>query len=393
VVLVALAQVEKAQIKVASTLGYGKIWGWLIAVFPKIYKQIRLPIYAVIAFATSVVDIALILGPGSPPTLGVRILRLMSEADLSMRLIGSSAAVVQLFLTIFALFTWWLGERIFTYFGKALVLKGFRFQKDFWLRFIGLIGVSGAIILIFLGLLLLALWSVSFIWIFPDIFPKSFTFSAWIKQSSNIFEVSLRAINIAFFSSFIALILVVLALQNEYLRQIRISKFAAIILYLPLLLPQISFLFGLSVYLLWIGLDANIFAVIFVHIIFVLPYVYLLLVDAWHGFDIRLLNLAAMFGKSENKILFSVRLPILLRPILMAFSLGFAISIAQYLPTLLIGAGRTPTITTEAVALASGGNRRLIGVYAFVQTLLPFVIFSFAAIIPAIIFRNRKGLK
>jgi hypothetical protein len=36
----------------------------------------------------------------------------------------------------------------------------------------------------------------------------------------------------------------------------------------------------------------------------------------------------------------------------------------------LIGAGRLTTVTTEAVALAAGGNRRVIGVYAFMQTLL-----------------------
>ena len=41
--------------------------------------------------------------------------------------------------------------------------------------------------------------------------------------------------------------------------------------------------------------------------------------------------------------------------ILTAAAVGFAVSVGQYLPTLLIGAGRLPTITTEAVALASGG--------------------------------------
>ena len=58
----------------------------------------------------------------------------------------------------------------------------------------------------------------------------------------------------------------------------------------------------------------------------------------------------------------------LLRAILTAAAVGFAVSVGHYLPTLLIGAGRMTTITTEAVALASGGDRRVIGVYAFLQT-------------------------
>ena len=64
-----------------------------------------------------------------------------------------------------------------------------------------------------------------------------------------------------------------------------------------------------------------------------------------------------------------------------------------YLPTVLIGAGRLPTITTEAVALASGGNRRVIGVYAFLQTLLPFMMFLIAAAIPALLFANRRAMR
>ncbi len=83
----------------------------------------------------------------------------------------------------------------------------------------------------------------------------------------------------------------------------------------------------------------------------------------------------------------------LIRPVLTAAALGFAISVGLYLPTLLIGAGRWPTITTETVALASGGDRKLIGATALVQALLPFLGFAIAALVPAILFRNRRLLR
>jgi len=67
--------------------------------------------------------------------------------------------------------------------------------------------------------------------------------------------------------------------------------------------------------------------------------------------------------------------------------------VGQYLPTLLIGAGRLPTITTEAVALASGGNRRVIGVYAFVQMLLPAIGFAIAIVAPALLFRRFRAMR
>lgn len=45
-------------------------------------------------------------------------------------------------------------------------------------------------------------------------------------------------------------------------------------------------------------------------------------------------------------------------------------SLAQYLPTLLFGAGMVVTITTEAGAIGSGLNRRLAGLYGLLQLLL-----------------------
>ncbi len=47
-----------------------------------------------------------------------------------------------------------------------------------------------------------------------------------------------------------------------------------------------------------------------------------------------------------------------MRPILATFAVGFAVSVAQYLPTLFAGGGRFVTVTTEAVALSAGGRFR-----------------------------------
>jgi len=54
---------------IARSLGYGPAMAWLKVILPFLYGQLRLPIYAVLAFSLSVVDMALILGPTTPPTL------------------------------------------------------------------------------------------------------------------------------------------------------------------------------------------------------------------------------------------------------------------------------------------------------------------------------------
>jgi putative thiamine transport system permease protein len=92
-------------------------------------------------------------------------------------------------------------------------------------------------------------------------------------------------------------------------------------------------------------------------------------------------------------VFWQVILPLLTRPVLVAIAVGFAVSVGQYLPTLLIGAGRFATLTTDAVALAAGNDRRMIGIYGILQTILPFIGFGIAMIIPAILFRCRRGMR
>ena len=163
-------------------------------------------------------------------------------------------------------------------------------------------------------------------------------------------------------------------------------------MYLPLLLPQIAFLFGIQVLLVRGNIDGTFFAVVWVHLIFVVPYLFLSLADPWRALDPRYARSAAALGASPARILVAIKLPMLLRPILTAAAVGFAVSVAQYLPTLFAGGGRLPTLTTEAVALASGGDRRVVGVYAFAQSFLPLLVYLGALLLPLFVFRHRRAL-
>ena len=59
--------------------------------------------------------------------------------------------------------------------------------------------------------------------------------------------------------------------------------------------------------------------------------------------------------------------------------MGFAVSVAQFLPTQLIGAGRITTLATEAVTLASAGQRSVAAATALLLAVLPCIVFVLAA--------------
>jgi putative thiamine transport system permease protein len=164
-------------------------------------------------------------------------------------------------------------------------------------------------------------------------------------------------------------------------------------LYLPLLVPQIAFLFGLQILSSLLRLDGTFVAVALVHLVFVFPYVLLSLADPWRAWDPRYAHVARALGNGPDAVFWRLRLPMMLRPVLTAGAVGFAVSAGLYLPTLLIGAGRWPTVTTEAVSLASGGDPRAIGATAFTQAVLPFLGFAIAVVVPALAFRNRRLMR
>lgn len=391
--LAALGQIPHEQrLNTSLSLGHGRVSGWLVSVFPSVYAQIRLPVYVVLAYSMSVVDVALILGPTTPSTLSVQIVGWMGDPDLTKRLTGAAAALLQLGLVLGALLLWRLGEALVRLLGLLWVEQGVKSRFDPAGRAAALgLGLLSALTVLF-GLLGLVVWSVAGFWGFPDALPAQVSAATWMRHGPEAAGMMWQTYLIAFAATALALVLVLGCLEAEHRSGRPMSRRGVWLIYLPLLIPQTAFLPGLQTWLLSIGADTGPLPVIFSHMVFVLPYIFLSLGDAWRSWDPRYARIAASAGASPARVFWVIRLPMLLRPILTAVAVGLAVSIGQYLPTLLIGGGRVATLTTEAVALASGGDRRAIGLYGLMQTLAALLPFAFALAIPAIAWRNRRGL-
>lgn len=394
VTLAALPQVDlPAARRLAASFGYGRIAGFVYLLWPALYRQMRFAVYAVIAYSSSVVDVALILGPNLPGTLATRLVQWMNDADLSARFLASAGAVLQLAVTLGVLLAWFGLERLFAILLRVSRETGRRFVRDRFPRLasilvVGLIGAA-----VFAGLAVLAMWSLAGLWQFPDLLPQSFTLRSWMNALPRVADPLVTTLVTGFASTLLAVLLAVGCLVRENQTGRTGGEKALLMLYLPLIVPQVTFVFGLQLLFIGSGSEQRLAALVLVHLVFVLPYVFLSLADPWRALDRRYEIIATGLGRSRFAVLVSIRLPMLLRPILTAAAVGFAVSVGQYLPTLLIGEGRLSTITTEAVALASGNNRRVIGVYALLQTILPFLAFALAILLPAALHRNRRDMR
>ncbi|GAB4360277.1 MAG: ABC transporter permease [Oricola sp.] len=393
--LAALPQVPlSASRRLVASLGYGRVAGFLFTIWPAIYRQIRLSVFAVIAFASSAVDVAYILGPTTPAALPVRLVEWMNDPDLSSRFMASAGAVLQLAVTLAALLIWLVLERLSAIAMMHFCERGRRYRADRIVRLAAFLMVALTALVVFGGLAVLALWSVSGLWQFPNVLPDSLSLRGWTQTLPRIGDPLLTTVTVGLASTLLSALVVIASLARERQTARKAGgQWKLYFLYLPLLVPQAGFVFGLKLFFTHGGVGATWAALVIVHMVFVLPYVFLSLSAPWRAFDTRYEAIAAGLGKDGRTTLLAIRLPMLARAILVACAVGFAVSIGQYLPTVLIGAGRLVTITTEAVALGSGGNRRVIGIYAFLQMLLPFLGFAFAALVPALLFRNRRAMK
>ena len=206
-------------------------------------------------------------------------------------------------------------------------------------------------------------------------------------------QPALTTLAIGLATTLVALLLVTGCLENESRQRHRPGRGALTMIYLPLLVPQIGFLFGVQLLLVWLGLDGTHVAVVWAHLLFVLPYVFLTLAEPYRSLDPRYARSALSLGKQPSVVWLRVKLVMLLRPLLIAGAVGFAVSAAQYVPTLFAGGGRIMTLTTEALSLAAGGNRRTVGAIGFTLAALPLLGFALALGAPAWRFRDRRALR
>lgn len=366
------------QTRVARSLGYNALQTWRLILWPQLLPRLGWPLAAVFAYGLSVVDMAVILGPGTPPTLAVLAWHWLSNPEPAIQARGNAASLVLLVLLLVGSgVVHWLWRRTTqrrTYpTGTRLPLRGWqRLNLHTPLFLIGYAAVA-----------VLLLWSVADTWFFPSIWPDDLSWRTWALADLTPFWTTF----------WLALVVNGLCLPTALVWLEWGPKQANAILYLPLILPVLPLVAGQYAALLQMGLDGTAFALVWSHLLWVLPYMLLTLVGPYRSFDPRLLTTARALGCSRMGACLRVKWPCLMRPILAALAVGFAVSVAQYLPTLFAGGGRFVTVTTEAVALSAGGNRRTLAVQALLQIALPLAAFALAAWLPAWVGRNRRGLR
>jgi putative thiamine transport system permease protein len=371
-----VAATLQGQIAVARTLGYRPVAWWRRVGWLEWAPRLTWPLIAVLAYGLTVVDLALIVGPGTPPTLAVLAWQGLIDASRSRNTQGAAAAL---------LLTGVLALLVVAGIGVASVLgrlarrraadgaRALRSRADRPGPAQAVLGFVAALYAaVVLALLVL---SVAGVWTFPALWPQVLSTVAWEQVTRSAPAIGFTAA-LALAASASAVALTVSWLESAPVHwDRRITPFVLA----PLVLPQLVLMVGLYQGALALRIDGTALGLWWVHTLMTLPYAFIALAPAWRSFDRRLEWAALALGRRRIVFWWRVKWPLLAAPLASALAIGFSVSVAQYLATQFIGAGRHATVTTEAVTLASGGQRTLAAAFALLQALLPAAAFAIAA--------------
>lgn len=319
------------QATVLKSLGYGR-WQclkWLV--LPTLLPALSIALLATAAWSLSAVDVALVIGPGNPPTLAI--------------------------MALAAWGVWRLWRR------RIPQVQGIRHPQPR-----ALAGKSFALLLPLCGV------------------ACALLLAAAAQNSQPVSDSVGNSLWLGLCSASLGAVICLLWLASG------LSRFDGWI-WLPLILPALPLVDGQYQLALYTWLDGEWIAVLWGHLLWVVPWMLFILRPAWRARDPRMELLARTLGWQRGRIFWLVTLPALTRPLLTALAVGFSVSIAQYLPTLWLGGGRFPTLTSEAVALSSGGETSTLAAQALWQLLLPALFFAATALLAWLTGRYRQGLR
>ena len=358
---------------VGRTLQHSSFSNWFLLIFPLIYKKIRLVIFIVIAFAASVIDMSLLLAPSTPSTLAIRIFQIFQTSEVNSIFIASNLALIQFCIIISLILLWIFLEKIIKQnFFYIFLIKILTRKKSLFVDSLFIIAMV-LFLLSMMGVASSFLWSISENWHFPNFFPSSFSLNNILIFLYQHQSTVLTSVCISILVSFLSIILILMWVELTETINFKIFYFEWV-LFIPLLIPQISFLIGLQSFLITLNFQSFLLPLIVVELLYVLPYCFIILAPALREIKKEFIKVGSSLGKNRFERLVFIKIPLVSSSLLTSFGIGMIVSLSLYAPVYFIGAGRINTLTVEAVNLALSGSRQDLGLATVFQVIIPILI-------------------
>ncbi|KAK3604279.1 hypothetical protein CHS0354_002087 [Potamilus streckersoni] len=306
-------------LQTGAALGYSRPQTVFKAVLPALYPKIRFGLMIVLCYSVSVADVAVILGPSAPPTLSLMLLNFYKETDPHLIQYVYLTGALLLVAVCSAFIIWRIGEILVSPVMRSVQLSGNRSPGIF--RIFPVLPPLYILLMYAIALVML-LWAFAFRWRFPDMLPSDYTLDTLMSASSDIIRLMKNSTETALYSVTISAVLTVLVTESLIASGVN-SKKHLVPFYQTLILPEILIISGLYLLSVLIGWDMSYGLTVFFHTLFVFPYMLMSFSGNRLKLNERYALLGRLFGHGFFSVLFRIKLPLLIKPLLYACAVGF----------------------------------------------------------------------
>ncbi|MEO5590386.1 MAG: ABC transporter permease subunit [Gemmatimonadaceae bacterium] len=236
--------------------------------------------------------------------------------------------------------------------------------------------------LILFPLAFLAALSLSREWFFPNAIPGRWTTDNWaiFGENTAIFTSLRTSVALALGTGALSSIAGLLAGREISRLHGWARRLGLALAFLPVAIPPLALSIGLQFSALRLGIGGRFAGVLLAHSVPAIGYTTLFFIGIFAVFDDRVEDEARSLGATPRDVLMRVTLPLLRRPLVEAFALGFLVSWAQVPLTLLIGQGLVKTLPLELMAFVSAGQDHLAATAGLVLTIPPLALLAAAGL-------------
>ena len=229
----------------------------------------------------------------------------------------------------------------------------------------------------------LAVLSVGRQWFYPGLLPAEFTGEHWaslVGGGGRLARATAGSLLLGVGTG--ALAVLVGFPVGRAMARLRggLRVVAAGAAFLPVAAPPLALGVGLQFSFLSAGLGGTGAGVLLAHLVPAAGYVSLLFLGTFATHDDRLEVEARSLGATPRQALLRVTLPVLRRPLVEGFILGFLVSWAQVPLTLLVGQGVVPALPVEVFAYVQSGQDALAATGAVLLVVPPLLAMAAAGV-------------
>jgi putative spermidine/putrescine transport system permease protein len=242
---------------------------------------------------------------------------------------------------------------------------------------------TAVITAVLLPFAVLAVWSFSTRWFYPQLWPEQWGLRAWSyifgTAGTQIVAGLIQSILVALATAALSLVIGVPAGRALGLYDFKAKDTISVMLMLPVIVPPLCVAMGLHLWFIRLGLAETFIGVVLVHLTFCLPYSVFVMWGVFSNYNPEYENQARSLGATARQTLTKVMLPLTFPGIMVAGLFSFLLSWSQYLSTLIIGGGKITTLPILLFALMGSGDRPVAAAVSIVFVTPAFLALLFSA--------------